>query len=129
MKAQEYGGRLQRFGTSKSKMVIWCSSPSSLAPGESDIVECLVVIPDDEPAGSEPTISLIMEGDGIEIRDTKSLLVEDAPRLSWNLIRSPLPMKDTNQHTGSMLLILETRISHTLTWMPLNHGMLGQPME
>ena len=67
-----------------------CTSPSSLAPGESDIVECLVVIPDDEPAGTEPTISLIMEGDGIEIRDTKSLLVEDSPKLSWTLNSEPI---------------------------------------
>ena len=67
-----------------------CKSPSSLAPGESDIVECLVVIPDDEPAGTEPIISLIMEGDGIEISDTKSLLVEDSPRLSWTLNSEPI---------------------------------------
>ena len=77
-------------GTSSPRLVIWCTSPSSLAPGESDIVECLVVIPDDEPAGTEPIISLIMEGDGIEIRDTKSLLFEDSPKLSWTANSEPI---------------------------------------
>ena len=67
-----------------------CTSPSSLPPGDSDIVECLVVVPDDEPAGSEPIIKLIMEGDGIEISDTKSLLIEDSPRLSWTLNTEPI---------------------------------------
>ena len=67
-----------------------CTSPSSLAPSESDIVECIIVIPDDEPAGTEPIISLIMEGDGIEISDTKSLLVEESPRLSWTLNSEPI---------------------------------------
>ena len=31
-----------------------------------------------------------MEGDGIEISDTKSLLVEDSPRLSWTLNSEPI---------------------------------------
>tara|TARA_B100001175_G_scaffold317929_1_gene337728 strand:+ start:5058 stop:9542 length:4485 start_codon:yes stop_codon:yes gene_type:complete len=91
-----------------------CSSPSSLAPGESDIVECLVVIPDDEPAGSEPIITLIMEGDGIEIRDTKSLLVEDSPRLSWTLQTEPIAHEGyTSSYRISVTNTGNSDVSHT----------------
>ena len=92
-----------------------CSSPSSLSPGESDIIECLIVIPEDEPAGSEPVITLVMDGDGIEIRDTKSLLVENAPRLSWNLNTEPIAHEGyPSSYRIDVTNTGNTDISHTL---------------
>ena len=92
-----------------------CSAPSSVSPGESGIIECLVVIPDDEPAGSEPVIVLVMEGDGIEIRDTKSLLVEYAPRLSWVLNTEPIAHEGyLSKYRIDVTNTGNTDISHTL---------------
>ena len=92
-----------------------CSAPSSVSPGESGIIECLVVIPDDEPAGSEPVIVLVMEGDGIEIRDTKSLLVEYAPRLSWVLNTEPIAHEGyLSKYRVDVTNTGNTDISHTL---------------
>ena len=80
-----------------------------------DIIECLVVIPEDEPAGSEPVITLVMDGDGIEIRDTKSLLVENAPRLSWNLNTEPIAHEGyPSSYRIDVTNTGNTDISHTL---------------
>jgi hypothetical protein len=74
-----------------------------------------VVIPDDEPAGSEPAITLVMEGDGIEIRDTKTLLVEHAPRLSWNLNTEPVAHEGyLSSYRIDVTNTGNTDISHTL---------------
>jgi hypothetical protein len=67
-----------------------CTGPTSLSPGQSSTVSCLVTIPISEQAGSEPAITLVMSGEGIEIRDTQSLLVESAPRILWVLNSEPL---------------------------------------
>ena len=74
-----------------------------------------MVIPDDEPAGSEPSITLVMEGDGIEIRDTKTLLVEHAPRLSWNLNTEPVAHEGyLSSYRVDVTNTGNTDISHTL---------------
>ena len=92
-----------------------CVSPSSLSPGESGIIQCLVVIPQDEPAGSEPVITLVMDGDGIEIRDTKSLLVENAPSLTWNLNTEPIAHEGySSSYRVDVTNTGNTDISHTL---------------
>ena len=92
-----------------------CVSPSSLSPGESGIIQCLVVIPQDEPAGSEPVITLVMDGDGIEISDTKSLLVENAPRLTWNLNTEPIAHEGySSSYRVDVTNTGNTDISHTL---------------
>ena len=107
-----------------------CSSPSSLSPGESDIIECLIVIPEDEPAGSEPVITLVMDGDGIEIRDTKSLLVENAPRLSWNLNTEPIAHEGyPSSYRIEVTNTANTDISHTLDVVAPSSGMPRPWME
>lgn len=74
-----------------------------------------MVIPEDEPAGSEPVITLVMDGDGIEIRDTKSLLVENAPRLSWNLNTEPIAHEGyPSSYRIDVTNTGNTDISHTL---------------
>ena len=74
-----------------------------------------MVIPEDEPAGSEPVITLVMEGDGIEITDTKSLLVEDAPRLTWNLNTEPIAHEGyPSSYRIDVTNTGNTDISHTL---------------
>ena len=73
------------------------------------------MIPEDEPAGSEPVITLVMDGDGIEIRDTKSLLVENAPRLSWNLNTEPIAHEGyPSSYRIDVTNTGNTDISHTL---------------
>ena len=74
-----------------------------------------MVIPEHEPAGSEPVITLVMEGDGIEITDTKSLLVEDAPRLTWNLNTEPIAHEGyPSSYRIDVTNTGNTDISHTL---------------
>ncbi|MBL11883.1 MAG: hypothetical protein CMB46_03630 [Euryarchaeota archaeon] len=92
-----------------------CTGPTSLSPGQSSTVSCLVTIPISEQAGSEPAITLVMSGEGIEIRDTQSLLVESAPRIIWVLNSEPLAHEGYSAtfrldvtNTGN------TDISHTL---------------
>ncbi len=92
-----------------------CTGPTSLSPGQSSTVSCLVTIPISEQAGSEPSITLVMSGEGIEIRDTQSLLVESAPRILWVLNSEPLAHEGYSAtfrldvtNTGN------TDISHTL---------------
>ena len=92
-----------------------CTGPTSLSPGATSMVSCLVTIPVSEPAGSEPEITLVMQGEGIEIRDTQSLLVESAPRIVWALNSDPLAYQG---YTASFRLDAtntgNTDISHTL---------------
>ena len=92
-----------------------CTGPTSLSPGATSTVSCLVTIPISEQARSEPEITLVMQGEGIEIRDTQSLLVESAPRIVWALNSDPLAHEGYSAtfrldvtNTGN------TDISHTL---------------
>ena len=66
-----------------------CSAPSSLAAGASSTVWCTVVIPLSAEASSEPIVTLVMQGEGVEVSDSVSLLVESVARVSWSLTNQP----------------------------------------
>ena len=66
-----------------------CTAPTKLEPGASSTIWCTVVIPLSAEAGSEPVITLVMEGEGVEISYPISLLVEHVDRVAWNLISQP----------------------------------------
>ena len=61
------------------------STPSSLAAGASSIIWCTVTIPVSEQAGSEPVVTLRMEGEGIVIENSISLLVDSVAAVVWDL--------------------------------------------
>ena len=61
------------------------TTPSSLAPGASIIIWCTVTIPLSAEAGSEPYVTLRMEGEGIEIENSISLRVDSVSAVTWNL--------------------------------------------
>ena len=63
-----------------------CTAPSTLSPGASSTIWCTVVIPLSAEAGSEPVITLFMEGEGVEISYPISLLVQHVDSVSWNLV-------------------------------------------
>jgi len=63
-----------------------CSiNPARISPGALSKVWCTITIPISEPAGSEPTVTLTMEGDGLEIRTPISLLVDTVMEVEWTL--------------------------------------------
>jgi len=66
-----------------------CTAPTTLTPGASSTIWCTVVIPLSAEAGSEPIITLVMEGEGVEISYPISLLVEHVDRVAWRLISQP----------------------------------------
>ena len=66
-----------------------CSAPSSLSAGASSTVWCTVVIPLSAEASSEPIVTLVMQGEGVEVSDSISLLVESVDRVSWTLTNQP----------------------------------------
>ena len=66
-----------------------CSAPSALSAGASSTVWCTVVIPLSAEANSEPIVTLVMEGEGVEVSDSISLLVESVARVSWTLTNQP----------------------------------------
>ena len=66
-----------------------CSAPSTLAAGASSTVWCTVVIPLSAEASSEPIVTLVMQGEGVEVSDSISLLVESVARVSWSLTNQP----------------------------------------
>ena len=66
-----------------------CSAPTTLSAGTSSTVWCTVVIPLSAEAYSEPTLTLIMQGEGLEVSDSISLLVESVSRVSWTLNNQP----------------------------------------
>jgi len=61
------------------------TSPSSLAPGANSIIWCTVTIPLSAEAGSEPMVTLRMEGEGIEIENSISLRVDAVNAVIWDL--------------------------------------------
>lgn len=61
------------------------TTPSSLAPGASSIIWCTVTIPLSAEAGSEPIVTLRMEGEGVEIENSISLRVDAVSAVTWNL--------------------------------------------
>lgn len=63
-----------------------CSiNPARISPGGLSKVWCTITIPLSEPAGSEPIVTLMMEGDGLEVRETISLLVDTVMEVEWTL--------------------------------------------
>jgi len=66
-----------------------CSAPSMLSAGSSSTVWCTLLIPLSAEATSEPIVTLVMQGEGIEVRDSISLLVESVARVSWILTNQP----------------------------------------
>jgi hypothetical protein len=66
-----------------------CTAPSMLLAGSSSTVWCTVVIPLSAEASSEPIVTLVMQGEGIEVSDSISLLVESVARVSWTLTNPP----------------------------------------
>ncbi len=66
-----------------------CSAPSALSAGASSTVWCTLLIPLSAEATSEPIVTLVMQGEGIEVSDSISLLVESVARVSWTLTNQP----------------------------------------
>ena len=66
-----------------------CSAPSMLSAGSSSTVWCTLLIPLSAEATSEPIVTLVMQGEGIEVSDSISLLVESVARVSWTLTNQP----------------------------------------
>ena len=60
-------------------------TPSSLAAGASSIIWCTVTIPVSEQAGSEPVVTLRMEGEGVVVENSISLLVDSVAAVVWDL--------------------------------------------
>ena len=50
---------------------------------------CTLLIPLSAEATSEPIVTLVMQGEGIEVSDSISLLVESVARVSWTLTNQP----------------------------------------
>ena len=94
----EMGWRLDNSGTSIWEPEIllelptggWqssCSSnPSRIEPGQSSMIWCSITIPISQEAGSEPEISLVLSGDGIEARETITLFVDTIREVEWELV-------------------------------------------
>ena len=61
------------------------TTPSTLAAGASSIIWCTVTIPLSEEAGSEPTVTLRMEGEGVVVENSITLLVDSVSAVVWNL--------------------------------------------
>ena len=63
-----------------------CSiNPARIPPGGLSKIWCTITIPLSEPAGSEPIVTLKMEGDGLEVRESLSLLVDTVMEVEWTL--------------------------------------------
>lgn len=63
-----------------------CSSDPTIMVDSTVTVICNVVIPLTAEAGSEPSISLILEGEGISSENTISLYVETVSKVSWTIV-------------------------------------------
>ena len=63
-----------------------CSSDPTIMVDSTVTVICNVVIPLTAEAGSEPSISLILEGGGITSENTISLYVETVSKVSWTIV-------------------------------------------
>ncbi len=63
-----------------------CSiSPPKITPDQTATVWCTIVIPVYEKAGSEPEVTLVLSGGGIESKHTISLLIETVNEVIWTL--------------------------------------------
>ncbi len=60
-------------------------SPSRISPGNNATIWCTIIIPEDEEAGSEPQINLLLSSMGVEVETTFSLLVESDDEVTWSL--------------------------------------------
>ena len=103
-----------------------CTAPSTLAPGASSTIWCTLIIPLSAEAGSEPIITLIMEGEGIVIRDPISLLIDQVDRVEWRLISQatahqgyPATMQVELENTGNSMISDILHVSGPDGWNPL----------
>ncbi len=60
-------------------------NPSRVSPGGTAIAWCSIIIPADEPAGSEPQVSLVLSADGVEVSSPLSLQIETVREVEWSL--------------------------------------------
>ena len=126
----DLGWNLQNLGTSVWEPFVslelpgeeWSSScsvtPGRVSPGSTSKVWCSVTIPFSEKAGSEPEITLVLLGDGIEFREGISLLVQTVREVQWAIdefgdVRDGVPvtlsleMRNTGNTAISDRLIVE----------------------
>ena len=103
-----------------------CSAPSSLSAGASSTVWCTVVIPLSAEASSEPIVTLVMQGEGVEVSDSISLLVESVDRVSWTLTNQPTGHEGYSttlyidlQNTGNSEISHILQVSGPEGWNPL----------
>jgi len=94
----DMGWRLENAGTSIWEPEVslevptadWLSScsvnPNRIDPGQSAMIWCSLTIPLSQEAGSEPEISLVLEGDGLQVRETVTLLVDTVSEVEWTLV-------------------------------------------
>jgi len=94
----ELGWKVDNEGTSNwdptATLVLpgedWESScsiePPRIPPGSSSNVWCSITIPLSEGAGSEPEVTLVLSGDGLEVSEQFSLLVETIREVEWSVI-------------------------------------------
>jgi len=93
------------------------TSPSTLDPGTSSIIWCTVLIPLSEQAGSEPTVSLRMEGEGVVVENSITLLVDSVSAVVWNLRDNPIVNQAVTEvsMTVDIQNIGNSEINHVLT--------------
>ena len=103
-----------------------CTAPTALASGASSMIWCTVVIPLSAEAGSEPIITLVMEGEGVEISYPISLLVEHVDRVAWRLISQPsahegyaTTLQIEVENTGNSQISDILQVTGTDGWNPL----------
>ncbi|MEO2178829.1 MAG: hypothetical protein ABGX11_01475, partial [Candidatus Poseidoniia archaeon] len=103
-----------------------CSAPSALSAGASSTVWCTVVIPLSAEASSEPIVTLVMQGEGVEVSDSISLLVESVSRVSWILNNQPTGHEGYPttlyidlQNTGNSEISHILQVSGPEGWNPL----------
>ena len=75
------------------------------------MVWCSITIPLSQQAGSEPEVSLVMSADGVEVRESLTLLVDTVKEVEWTLINFSEAREDypTNlylelQNTGNVAI-------------------------
>jgi hypothetical protein len=100
--------------------------PSTLPSDTSFTVWCQVVIPLSAEASSEPIVTLVMEGEGVEVSDSISLLVESVARVSWTLTNQPTAHEGYSatlyielENTGNSDLSYVLQASGPEGWNPL----------
>ncbi|MAQ56930.1 MAG: hypothetical protein CMA47_01765 [Euryarchaeota archaeon] len=103
-----------------------CTAPSTLVSGASSTIWCTVVIPLSAEAGSEPVITLVMEGEGVEVSYPISLLVEHVDRVSWTLISQasahegyPATLQIELENTGNSQVSDILQVTGPDGWNPL----------